>query len=125
MAGETPAPFVDSKTVSAISLIARACLKKFEILHDLLQSLPLDQPGDIELDLQNTRLVVEDAQARFKAWGTNIAAFRDGNLRISLDFRLNEAPGVKSRAIRILKDLEEYLDDGRLPIQNEFMSRIF
>jgi len=124
MAGETRSPFVDGKEVSVISLIARACLKKFERLHDILHSLPLDQPGETEFDLQNTRLVVEDAHARFKAWGTNIAAFCDGNLRVSLDFRLNEAPGVKSRAIQILQDLDEYLDDGALLILNKFISQI-
>jgi len=112
MAGEISAPFVDDKKASAISLISRACLEKFERLHDILQSLPSEEAGDIELDVHNAKLVIEDALARFKAWGTNIAAFRDGNLRISLDFRLREAPRVKGRALRILRDLEEYLDDG-------------
>lgn len=59
-------------------------------------------------------LVMQDGRARFKAWGTNIAAFRDGQLPTSLDFRLKDALEIRSRLLKVLEYLQEYLGDGQL-----------
>ena len=111
MAGKATAQ-VHLQEDSTICLLANGCLKKFKRLFDVLNRQYTSI--DAQVDLDSTRLVIEDAQARFRAWGTNIAAFREGKHRISLDYRLNEAPGIKRRTLQILGDLQEYLGDGKI-----------
>ena len=106
------AGLIDLPEISAISLLANNCLRKFLKLFGILRDL--HPPVDIGLDIDSARLSIEEAQAGFKAWGTNIAAFEDGKLPTSLDYRLNEAPAIKGGTLQILRDLEEYLDDGNL-----------
>ncbi len=57
---------------------------------------------------------MQDARARFKAWGESIAAFHDVLARDSLDFRLREALEIRGRAVEILNYLQEYLHEGEL-----------
>jgi hypothetical protein len=59
-------------------------------------------------------LTMQDGRARFKAWGTNIAAFKDGRHPTSLDFRLKDGPEIRSRLLNVLEYLQEYLKDGQL-----------
>lgn len=96
--------------VSTISREAKKCLELFTALSSVLSAPPPNLQSGI--DLENTKLAVDDSRARFRAWGTNIAAFHDSKLRTSLDSRLKEAPGILGRATQILKDLQEYLSDG-------------
>jgi hypothetical protein len=63
-------------------------------------------------DRDHALLTMQDARARFKAWGESIAAFHPGSVRTSLDFRLREAPEVRGRALQILEYLQEYLHEG-------------
>jgi hypothetical protein len=59
-------------------------------------------------------LTMQDGRAKFKAWGTNIAAFKDGRHPTSLDSRLKDAPEIRSRLLNVLQYLQEYLNDGQL-----------
>lgn len=79
----------------------------------MLQNTRVDDTSQRGFDLESTRLTIEDARARFKAWGASIAAFHDGTLRTSLDSRLKEAPGIRGRTLQVLQDLQEYLHDGK------------
>ncbi|KAF4628213.1 hypothetical protein G7Y89_g9937 [Cudoniella acicularis] len=95
------APIVpDAAALSPISVLAKDCLKQLEGLCDIVGRLLPDKAEELGFDLDSMRLTVEDARARFKAWGTNIAAFRPRTLRTSLDFRLAEAPGIKRRTLQ-------------------------
>ena len=100
------------KAQSPIYFLAKDCLQRFEGLRDVLHSSQSDKADQLWFDLDFTHNTIEDAQARFKAWGTNIAAFSNGTLRTSLDFRLAEAPGIKRRTLQVLEDLQEYLGEG-------------
>lgn len=90
-------------TSSPISLLSNDCLEIFQELGGASSNPQLD------FDLDTVQGTIEDARARFRAWGTNIAAFRNGKLRTSLDFRLSEAPGIRNTILQVLKDLKEYL----------------
>lgn len=101
-----------AKTLSPIFLLAKVCLGRFKVLQAVLNGSQSDKHEQLGLDLDFIRLTIEDTQARFKAWGSNIAAFHNGALRTSLDFRLAEAPGMRRRTLQMLEDLQEYLRDG-------------
>jgi Tfp pilus assembly PilM family ATPase len=123
-----PAPTSSSVPVVAVSAeqspiytLASACRQRFEDLSHTLYSFSSDMSDQPTFDLDSTRNSIEDAKARFKAWATNIAAFRKGTVRTSLDFRLAEAPGIKGGTLQVLEDLEEYLVEGAFPMQ---LSRI-
>jgi hypothetical protein len=108
--GKTVPVVIEDEEVSSISVLANGCLERFKKLVVSLQRP--GTPGDAGFDIESTRLAIEDARARFKAWGTSIAAFHNGRLRTSLDFRLNEAPGIRGRTVQVLRDLQEYLDEA-------------
>lgn len=104
---------------SAISLLSRDCVKQFHYICDILKDLELRDPeisnyeGKIlGYDTHLALLTMQDARARFKAWGDGIAAFHDGHVRISLDSRLREAPDFRRRAFQILEYMQEYLHEG-------------
>jgi hypothetical protein len=110
---ETPIP-PNSNDPSAISLLSKGCLKRFRYIDGLLQDLEASN-GEDEIfgyDTHLALLTMQDARARFKAWGESIAAFHDGLARTSLDFRLREAPEIRGRALQILGYLQEYLYEG-------------
>jgi hypothetical protein len=102
----------ETKALSPIFLVAKSCLMKFRELSAEFYVFEPDKAEQLGFDLDPTRLVIEEGQARFKAWGSNIAAFRNGKLRTSLDFRLAEASGMKRRTLQVLTDLREYLNEG-------------
>lgn len=99
-------------TQSPIYLLAKDCLRRFEGLYVALHNSHLDGPQQLTFDLGSMQSTIEDAQTRFRAWGTNIAAFRNGTFRTSLDFRLAEAPRIKYRTMQVLEDLQQYLSEG-------------
>lgn len=114
---ETPMP-PSPNDPAAISLLSKDCLKRFHRICDILQdeapnhpSLPED--GFPSLDTHLALLTMQDARARFKAWGDSIAAFHPGHVRTSLDFRLEEASEVRGRVLQILEYLQEYLHEGK------------
>src|SRR6187402_3361550 len=72
---------------SPIYMLASSCRQTFEELSQILHGISPDGEDQLTFDLDHTHALIEDAKARFKAWGTNIAAFRNGTLRTSLDFR--------------------------------------
>ena len=99
---------------STISFEAKKCLELFtelSTLLDLVPSTPTFQlPPGISHEI--AKLAIEDSRAKFRAWGTNIAAFHESRLRTSLDSRLKEAPSISARTIQVLADLQEYLTSG-------------
>lgn len=98
---------------STISYEAKKCLELFTELSTILNSTPSDPAQQPEIDYETTKLATEDARARFRAWGTNIAAFHNSALRTSLDSRLKEAPSILGRTLQVLIDLREYLTDSK------------
>jgi hypothetical protein len=94
---------------SPIYLLAIHCLKGFGELINILQT---EETEDPTFDVGSTQTAIEEAKARFNGWGTNLAAFRNGTFRTSLDFRVAEAPKIKEMILQILRDLQEYLNDG-------------
>jgi hypothetical protein len=95
-------------------LLSKDCLKRFRYIDGLLQD-PEASHGEYEISGYDTHLAllaIQDARARFKAWGESIAAFHDGPAKTSLDFRLREAPEIRGRALQILEYLQEYLHEG-------------
>src|SRR3954466_15718302 len=96
---------------SPIYASASACRRKFEELSHVLHGMFTNRKDQLTFDLDYTHNLVEDAKARFKAWGTNIAAFRHGTLRTSLDSRLSKAPGIRDSTLQVLGDLQEYLTE--------------
>ncbi|OBT86784.1 hypothetical protein VE02_04226 [Pseudogymnoascus sp. 03VT05] len=55
---------------------------------------------------------MQDSYAKFKAWGTSIAAFREVHVPTSLDFRLSDALEIRSTLLGVLEYLREYLNDA-------------
>jgi hypothetical protein len=49
----------------------------------------------------------EDNLSRFRIWAGNIGAFHSLPSRVSADFRLREAPEVRSRILELLDDISE------------------
>ena len=98
-----------------ISVEAKKCLALFESkeLSATLKDTTAQPTGGINREI--TLLAIDDARARYRAWGTNIAAFHASGLRTSLDSRLKEAPSILSRTLQVLVDLREYLTDGQSP----------
>ncbi|KFZ13509.1 hypothetical protein V502_06562 [Pseudogymnoascus sp. VKM F-4520 (FW-2644)] len=101
----------NSDTQSPIYLLAKDCLCRFEGLYVALHNSDLDGSQQLTFDLGSMQSTIEDAHTRFRAWGTNIAAFRNGTSRASLDFRLAEAPRIKYRTMQVLEDLKQYLSE--------------
>lgn len=92
-----------------ISDESKRCLDLFKELSLAVESVSGPYRTDKSIDHDKASLTLEDAKARFRAWGTNIAAFHDSTQRTSLDARLKEAPEMSSRALRILGDLQDNL----------------
>jgi hypothetical protein len=111
---ETPIP-PSTNDPSAVSILSKDCIKRFHHICDILQDLdPNRQEDELSgLDTHLALLTMQDARARFNAWGESIAAFHPGHVRTSLDFRLKEAPEVRGRALQILEYLQEYLHEGK------------
>jgi hypothetical protein len=88
------------------------CLERFQdsiqILKDTDPSMATGHGYDLEFSL----FAMQDAFAHFKAWGSNIAAFQDGTLRSSLQFRVKEASEIRQRILKILGNLQVSLYEG-------------
>lgn len=102
----------NSDTQSPIYLLAKDCLRRFDGLYVTLRNSHQNGSQQFTFDLGLVQSTIEDAHTRFRAWGTNIAAFRHGKSRTSLDFRLAEAPRIKYRTVQVLEDLQQYLNEG-------------
>jgi hypothetical protein len=100
----------DNQTKS-IAVEARECLRIFEAICEALRTVEPEEASRIGFERNTILLDFQDAQARFKAWGVSIAAFRDHLHPMSLDFRLRDAPSIQMRLCRILGELQEYLGD--------------
>lgn len=102
----------NSDTKSPIHLLAKDCLRRFDGLYVALRNWHQNDSQQSTFDLGFMQSTIEDAHTRFRAWGTNIAAFRNEKSRTSLDFRLAEAPRIKYRTVQVLEDLQQYLIEG-------------
>ncbi|KFZ00936.1 hypothetical protein V501_10348 [Pseudogymnoascus sp. VKM F-4519 (FW-2642)] len=97
---------------SPISSQARYCLKRFETICDELQNLKEETAIQNGYNRNLVLLTMQDSCAKFKAWGTSIAAFRNVHVPTSLDFRLRDALEIRSTLLGVLEYLGEYLDDA-------------
>ncbi|KFY60055.1 hypothetical protein V496_05455 [Pseudogymnoascus sp. VKM F-4515 (FW-2607)] len=95
-----------------ISAQALYCLRRFETICDELQNIEQETAIQNGYDRNLVLLTMQDSRAKFKAWGTSIAAFRKGHVPTSLDFRLRDAPEIRSRLLQVLEYLGEYLNDA-------------
>lgn len=113
MAGQSPlSSFPNPSSLNSISSLSQDCLRRFEGICDELQKLDQETASKNRYDRNLVLLALQDARARFKAWGTSIAGFRKPHLPTSLDFRLREAPEIRTRLLQVLEYLQEYLNDG-------------
>lgn len=98
-----------SATIYSLSL---DCQKCFGRICDELQSLEQDEANQNGYNRNFILLSSQDSRAKFKAWGTSIAALRKPSLPTSLEHRLRDAPEIRSRLLQVLTYLHEYLNDG-------------
>jgi hypothetical protein len=102
---------VDLTQPTPIALEANTCLSYLEKICDTLRILKPEEEIRTGVE-RNTALVnFQDAQAKYKAWGVSIAAFRSGLHSTSLDFRLRDALDIRKRLCQVLEELREYLED--------------
>lgn len=89
---------------SSITLKSRHCVETFHGLSKVLNDTPA--PYSI------SQSVCLDELGRFRLWASNIGAQLDAGDKMSLDYRLRNAPKLVSRIMEFLDDLSEALDDG-------------
>jgi len=56
---------------------------------------------------------VEDEIGRFRVWAADAGAHQSA--RVSLDYRLREAPHVHSRVSELIEEIQEDVENGTLP----------
>ncbi|TVY80276.1 NAP1-binding protein [Lachnellula suecica] len=101
-----------SSSSTTISSLALDCLEYFEAICNLLKSPDQKRASQDGYDINHVVLAMQDGRAKFKAWGSNIAAFREKLHPTSLEFRLKDAPEIRSRLMQVLVYLQEYLQDA-------------
>ena len=60
---------------------------------------------------QGPKEALEDAFDRFQLWAGSVGASIDAQRKISLEWRLRDAPEIKERIVELQNDLVEALDD--------------
>lgn len=95
----------------AINTEARTCLSNLEKICRSLRVLTPDEAITAGFERHVALLNFQDALAKFRAWGVNVAAFRGESHPTSLHFRLRDAPDIRSRVCQVLEELQEYLHD--------------
>lgn len=106
------APAGPPPTLSPISSQALYCLKRYETICDELENPKQETAIQNGYNRNLVLLTMQDSCAKFKAWGTSIAAFRQVHVPTSLDFRLRDALEIRSTLLGVLEYLGEYLNDG-------------
>jgi hypothetical protein len=111
---ESTVPFTSHEPdhSSEIFIHCKECVDQYEDLVDLLRDITLDNAKEYGYDRDLSLGIVQEAQARFKAWAVNIAALQKGHLRSSLDFRLKEATDIRRRILKDLGNLQDSLLEG-------------
>lgn len=107
-------------SLTAISPQALYCLRRFETICDELRNIEQETAIQNGYDRNLVLLAMQDSRAKFKAWGTSIAAFRQGHVPTSLDFRLRDALEIRSRLLQVLEYLGEYLNDGQSHLETRY-----
>jgi len=90
----------DNNPRHAILRLYRACMESFIFLADIV--------GGSEF--RNVSTSLQDELGRFRIWVENAGAHRSG--RVSLDYRLREAPEVKEVVLELMNNLYSDLQDG-------------
>jgi hypothetical protein len=90
----------DNNPRHAILRLYWACIESFTLLADTV--------GGSEFSDISTGL--KDELGRFRIWVENAGAHRSG--RVSLDYRLREAPEVKEVVLELMNNLHSDLQDG-------------
>lgn len=97
---------------SPIASLSRQCLGYYRSLIQVLQDVTNDEANARNFDQTTVLLRIQDAESRFRAWGSGIAAFQEIELKSSLDARLEKADEIGSRILKILSNLKESQEDG-------------
>lgn len=97
---------MEDNTTSIASRVA-VCIASFHTLQEAVGD-DSQQPNGRSL-----RIAVADSNGRFRVWSGNIGAHQNGTMKSSLDYRLRDAGYIKIRFIRLLKDLNMLLLDGK------------
>ena len=114
--GATPIAdgFVDTNDATEIFPLCKECLQLFEELVETLEGVSFEEAMANGYDRDATLTALEEAQSRFKAWAIGIAALQRGHLRSSLDFRLKDAKDIRTRILKVLRDLVQSISSGAL-----------
>jgi len=104
--------FLDTSRSTEIFPLCQECLEEFQKLVEALEGVSLDDGMQRGYDIDTALTTVEEGQSRFKAWAINIAALQRGHLRSSLDFRLKDATEIRTRILKVVKDLVQSLSSG-------------
>ncbi|TAQ86664.1 hypothetical protein B7494_g5027 [Chlorociboria aeruginascens] len=103
----------------SISSQSKKCLESFNSAYNVLHNFVTEKSAPEGVDLNRSLFEIQDSRARYKAWGTNIAAFQSRNHPTSLDSRLEDAAEIRGRISKVLEDLELSLDDAFLIVSGE------
>ena len=89
---------------STIAPEVKLCLKSFNALREAQAESPQAR------DDRSLQATITDLIGRFRVWSGNIGAHQTG--KSSLDYRLRDASYIKSRVVRLLRDLNSQVLDG-------------
>ena len=90
-------------TKSSVASQYERCIYTFSQLYERLESTDHDH------DVLSS---VEEEIGRFRVWAAQTGAHRSG--RVSLDYRLREAPHVHSQVSELIGEIQEDLENGTL-----------
>lgn len=116
--GNSISELQDKQSEVPISSQATACLRYFDDICKVLQTFTPETEHPSGFDRDMTLFDMQDASAKFKGWGSNIAAFKAYH-PASLDSRLREAHDMRVRILKFLSYLQEYLQDASQIIRGE------
>lgn len=92
---------MNSERNASVSSLIAICIREF---FTLLDSIP-DEQTEI-------RLQVEDDLGRLRVWVGNLGAHRKQTDRLSLDYRLREAPDLHQEVRNHINDISEAVQGG-------------
>jgi hypothetical protein len=95
----------DEAAYVPLAQMTRQTREKFtQIIHTLSIS-------DSATGGQGTKDVLQDIFERFQLWVGSVGASIDARSKLSLEWRLRDAPEIRERIVELQSDLVEALDD--------------
>jgi hypothetical protein len=98
----------DSCDEAAFETLAQTTRQTREKFTHIIQALGASDSAIIG---QSPKEALEDAFDRFQLWVGSVGASVDAQRKISLEWRLRDAPEIKERIVELQSDLVEALDD--------------